>query len=85
MYGRLTGEPYDAEKVGQVPGAYYVKKDTQVLPGGTLVMTGIPNLVWFVNREKGVGGLYASPIMPPDDAKSSELIGAFLKEAFKAV
>ncbi|KAF9881531.1 beta-lactamase family protein [Colletotrichum karsti] len=82
MYGRLTGEPYDAEKVGQAPGAYFIKKDSAILPGGTLVMTGIPNLVWFVNRDRGVGGLYASAIMPPDDAKSSELIAAFLKEVF---
>ncbi|KAI8317076.1 hypothetical protein K4K59_011881 [Colletotrichum sp. SAR11_240] len=82
MYGRLTGEPYDPEKVGQAPGAYFVKKDTQGLPGGTLVMTGIPNLVWFVNRDKGVGGLYASAIMPPDDAKSTELIAGFLREVF---
>ncbi|KAE9569012.1 Acyltransferase LovD [Colletotrichum fructicola] len=82
MYGRLTGESYDPEKVGQAPGAYFVKKDTQGLPGGTLVMTGIPNLVWFVNRDKGIGGLYASAIMPPDDAKSTELIAGFLREVF---
>lgn len=82
MFGRLIGEPYDKEKVGQVPGAYYIKKDTSVLPRGTFFMTGIPNLVWFINREKGIGGLYASAIMPPDDAKSSELVVAFLKEAF---
>ncbi|KAK7423839.1 hypothetical protein QQZ08_008883 [Neonectria magnoliae] len=83
MYGRLTAEPYDPQKVSQVPGAYFVKKDTRQLPAGTLVMTGIPNLVWFLNREKGIGGLYASAIMPPDDAKSGELIGAFLREVFQ--
>ena len=84
MYGRLIGESYDPHKVGQVPGAYYIKKDTNVLPGGTLVMTGIPNLIWFVNRERGIGGLYASAIMPPDDAKSTELSVAFLKQLFPA-
>ncbi|KAK1515812.1 beta-lactamase [Colletotrichum costaricense] len=82
MYGRLTGEEYDPSKVGQAPGAYFIKDDTRILPGGTLVMTGIPNLVWFVNREKGIGGFYASAIMPPDDAKSTELIQGFLEDVF---
>ena len=82
MYGRLIGEEYSPDKVGQVPGAYFIKKDTKIMPGNTLVMTGIPNLVWFVNREKGVGGLYASAVMPPDDAKSAELIASFIKEVF---
>ncbi|KAJ3940587.1 uncharacterized protein N0V96_009592 [Colletotrichum fioriniae] len=82
MYGRLIGEGYDPSKVGQAPGAYFIKEDTRILPGGTLVMTGIPNLVWFVNRAKGIGGFYASAIMPPDDAKSTELIQEFLKEVF---
>lgn len=82
MYGRLTGEEYDPSKIGQAPGAYFIKEDTRILPGGTLVMTGIPNLVWFVNREKGIGGFYASAIMPPDDAKSTKLIQEFVKEIF---
>ncbi|KAL2882729.1 hypothetical protein SGCOL_001940 [Colletotrichum sp. CLE4] len=61
----------------------YGAEDTRTLPGATLVMTDIPNLVWFVNRKKGIGGFYASAIMLPDDAKSTELIQEFLKEAFR--
>ncbi|KXH26763.1 beta-lactamase [Colletotrichum salicis] len=45
MYGRLIGKEYDPRKVGQAPGAYYIKEDTRTLPGAMLVMTGIPNLV----------------------------------------
>jgi hypothetical protein len=82
MYGRLIGEGYDDNKVGHGLGAFLIKQDTRVFPGGTLTMTGIPNLVWFLNRELGVGGLYASAMMPPDDSKSGELIQAFIKEAF---
>ena len=82
MYGRLTWERYDPEKVGHGMGAFLIKKDTEVFPGGTLTMTGLPNLVWFINRERGVGGLYANAILPPDDGKSGELIQAFIKEAF---
>ena len=82
MYGRLTGEPYNPKKIGHGLGAFLIKQDTEVLPSGTLTMTGLPNLVWFLNRDKGVGGLYASAILPPDDSKSGELIQAFLKEAF---
>lgn len=82
MYGRLIGELYNPSKVGQALGAYFIKEDTNILPGNTLVMTGIPNLVWFINRDKGVGGLYASAIMPPDDESSSKLVCAFLKKVF---
>ncbi|KAF3005246.1 hypothetical protein E8E14_004599 [Neopestalotiopsis sp. 37M] len=82
MYGRLIGEPYDAEKVGHGLGAFLIKKDTNVFPGGTLTMTGLPNLVWFINRKRGIGGLYASAVLPPDDAKSGEIIQAFIREAF---
>lgn len=82
MYGRLIGKRYDPQKVGHGMGAFLIKKDTEVFPGGTLTMTRLLNLVWFINRERGVGGLYASAILPPDDGKSGELIQAFIKEAF---
>lgn len=81
MYGRLIGEEYDQNKFGHGLGAFLVKENTRVMPAGTLTMTGIPNLVWFLNRNLGVGGLYASAMMPPDDEKSSALITAFIHEA----
>lgn len=83
MYSRLIGQPYDDQTVSHALGAFKILKDTNVMPKGTLTMTGLPNLVWFLNRDLGIGGLYASAIMPPDDKKSGELIVAFVKEAFK--
>ncbi|KAI1817912.1 beta-lactamase/transpeptidase-like protein [Poronia punctata] len=44
---------------------------------GTMTWTGLPNLVWFIDRKSDLCGLYAAQLYPPADAKSGELCGLF--------
>lgn len=37
---------------------------------------GLPNLWWWLDREKGVAGMICTQIMPSADARVGDLIGA---------
>lgn len=37
---------------------------------------GLPNLWWWLDREKGVAGMVCTQIMPSSDARVGDLIGA---------
>ncbi|OCL05447.1 beta-lactamase/transpeptidase-like protein [Glonium stellatum] len=52
-------------------------------PKGTLTWSGLPNLVWAVNREKGLALFYATQIVPWGDEKSHTLTHAFETAAWK--
>jgi CubicO group peptidase (beta-lactamase class C family) len=64
-------------------GGMVLTKDSEVLPKGTLSWGGLPNLKWFVNREKGVAAMYASQVFPPGDKKSTDLSNEFFKEVMR--
>lgn len=49
---------------------------------GTMSWGGMPNLIWFIDREAGLCGLYASQILPPGDLKSVEMSTLFEKEMY---
>lgn len=64
-------------------GGLVLTRDSDILPKGTLSWGGLPNLKWFINREYGVAAMYASQVLPPGDAKSTELSVAFFKEVIR--
>ncbi|KAK5048593.1 hypothetical protein LTR84_005684 [Exophiala bonariae] len=51
--------------------------------GGSVSWGGYPNLKWWVDRNAGLCGLYASQLHPPGDAKSVELYFRFQAEMYK--
>ncbi|KAH7125086.1 beta-lactamase/transpeptidase-like protein [Dactylonectria estremocensis] len=51
----------------------------------TLVWSGAANLFWFVDRQNGICGLFATQVMPPADHVSQALIKAFHEEVYKQV
>jgi CubicO group peptidase (beta-lactamase class C family) len=55
------------------------------LPAYTLTWSGFTNPVWMVNLNKGVGGFFATQIVPPGDPKVCELIAAFWKDFWSEV
>lgn len=61
-------------------GGLVVQKDVPNLPAKTLTWNGMPNIGWFVNRERGLGGIYVSQVLPPSDVKSVKLLGDFWRE-----
>lgn len=44
---------------------------------GSMFWAGLPNLYWWMDRQAGVSGFYASQLLPQGDPKSIELFGEF--------
>lgn len=49
---------------------------------GTLIWSGMPNNFWWVDRGKGVCGLFGTQVYPPGDGKVGEMIDLFEKEVY---
>jgi hypothetical protein len=54
-----------------------VKRDVYFKPKGTLSWTGLPNLLWSVNRERGLALMVAMQKLPWADRKSFDLVARF--------
>ena len=50
---------------------------------GTMKWGGLPNLTWFIDREAGLCGMYASQLLPPGDHLSVEMGRDFEKEVYR--
>lgn len=50
---------------------------------GTLAWAGALGTLWFVNRDRGMAGYYATQLFPPEDEKNLEVIEEFIREAFR--
>ncbi|KAG9659751.1 beta-lactamase family protein, partial [Aureobasidium melanogenum] len=49
---------------------------------GTMIWSGMPNNFWFVDREKGVCGLFGTQVYPPGDPQVGEMIDLFEREVY---
>lgn len=52
------------------------------LPARTLTWNGWPNVIWTVNRERGIATLFATQLVPVDDKKTLVHMINFLKGAW---
>ncbi|KAJ7679076.1 beta-lactamase family protein, partial [Mycena polygramma] len=52
------------------------------IPPGTVTWNGMPNVVWAMNRERGVGMLFATQLVPVDDEKAVAVMMEFLRGAW---
>ncbi|KAF7978978.1 hypothetical protein HWV62_44231 [Athelia sp. TMB] len=50
---------------------------------GSMSWGGLPNLFWWIDRETGITGMYASQVVPQGDAKSCELFADFEKLVYE--
>ncbi|KIW78294.1 hypothetical protein Z517_08129 [Fonsecaea pedrosoi CBS 271.37] len=64
-------------------GGLYMEDDIGVHRKGTLTWGGLPNLVWIMNRDRGVAALYATQLIPPADPKNIALANHFFDEVFR--
>ncbi|KAJ7469812.1 beta-lactamase family protein [Mycena galericulata] len=53
------------------------------MPPGTVTWNGMPNVVWAMNRERGVGMFFATQLVPVDDEKAVAVMMKFLSGAWK--
>lgn len=44
---------------------------------GSMSWGGLPNLVWWMDRQAGLSGIYASQVIPPGDPRSLEMARKF--------
>ena len=42
----------------------------------------MPNLIWAMNREKGLGIIFATQLLPVDDEKAVDLAMSFMRGAW---
>ncbi|CAI6309419.1 unnamed protein product [Periconia digitata] len=60
---------------------YFVTEDVEradfLIPKGTLTWSGLPNLQWAVNRERGIGYMFCTQILPWNDDVSQSLSAEF--------
>ncbi|KAJ7621200.1 beta-lactamase family protein [Roridomyces roridus] len=52
------------------------------MPEGTLTWNGMPNVVWAMHRQAGVGIVFATQLVPVDDEKVVHLMMEFFKGAW---
>jgi CubicO group peptidase (beta-lactamase class C family) len=52
------------------------------MPAGTVTWNGMPNVIWAMNREKGLGMIFATQLLPVDDENTVDLAMAFMRGAW---
>ncbi|KAL6808634.1 beta-lactamase family protein [Trichoderma sp. SZMC 28015] len=63
------------EEDGTLPGS--------CIPKGTVAFEGQPNIIWTMNREKGLMMLFSTQLLPGYDVKAHNLAVQFLYDAWK--
>jgi CubicO group peptidase (beta-lactamase class C family) len=51
---------------------------------GSLAWAGLANTYYWIDQKKGIGGVYATQVLPFADTKALPLFYAFEKEAYAA-
>ncbi|CAE7009272.1 hypothetical protein P3342_002988 [Pyrenophora teres f. teres] len=69
----MSATPQAASKSWSLGGLLLLSDSPDGKKAGTMTWGGYPNLTWFVDRTKGLTGLYASQVIPPGDSKSAEM------------
>ncbi|KAF9890053.1 hypothetical protein FE257_006733 [Aspergillus nanangensis] len=83
IFGAMTSIRASDGGINWGLGGLYTEKDAGSIRKGSLVWGGLPNLVWFVNREHGLAGLYASQMLPPGDPQSGKLANEFMNHIWR--
>ncbi|WAO92270.1 Beta-lactamase domain-containing protein [Fusarium falciforme] len=80
LHKQLTGDDTGHPEVAFGLGGLVVQGNVPNLPSKTLTWNGMPNIGWFVNRDRDLGAVYVSQVLPTGDAKSVGLLGEFWRE-----
>lgn len=54
------------------------------MPPGTVTWDGMPNVIWAMNKGKGIGMVFATQLLPVGDVKTMELAMEFFRDAWAA-
>ena len=73
-------------RVGHGLAGSVLMDDTEAgLNSGTLSWSGLPNILWTIDRHSGLSLLYASNVVPYGDMKSHQMQQLFEKEMCKRI
>jgi CubicO group peptidase (beta-lactamase class C family) len=85
-YAFCAGKPGDdgPPTVNWSMGGLVVEKELPLshLPKGTVVWEGMPNVLWAMNREKGLGAFFVTQLIPVGDIIANELATTFMRDAW---
>lgn len=82
IIGAMTGSGDISSSMNFGLGGVLSLQDCGMMRKGTLAWGGMPNMIWFLNREAGAAGVYASQVLPPGDAASSKLANQFIDSVY---
>ncbi|KAJ9144472.1 Beta-lactamase family protein [Pleurostoma richardsiae] len=83
LHKQLTGDASGAPAVAFGLGGLVVMEDVPNLPSGTLTWNGMPNIGWFVNRDRDLAAIYMSQVLPASDPQSVKLLGDFWRDVLR--
>jgi CubicO group peptidase (beta-lactamase class C family) len=78
----FTSRKQDTELNHGLGGQLILSDGETGIKGGTLTWSGLPNLLWTVDRRSGLSLFYASNVVPFGDIKSHKMQQFFEKEMY---
>jgi CubicO group peptidase (beta-lactamase class C family) len=80
----ITLTPGADSPVNYTTGGLYVEDTLPLsgMPKGTVTWNGMANVIWAINREKGLGMLFVTQLLPPDDEKVIGVAMEFMRGAW---
>lgn len=85
LIGAMTGSEHFGEGLSFGLGGVLSLEDHGAMRRGSLAWGGMPNMVWFLNRDAGVAGIYATQLLPPGDPAASKLANQFIECIYASV
>ena len=87
LIGAPHSEPLDQIDINYGLGGLLIMQDIETekyyRPKGTLTWSGLPNLTWAINREKGIAIFYGTQILPYADEETQNLWTSFETAAWR--
>jgi CubicO group peptidase (beta-lactamase class C family) len=75
--GRSAAGVVPNHALGGFIATHDIEREHYYKPKGTLSWSGMPNLAWNINRERGLATFFATQVMPWNEEKSQALASAF--------
>ncbi|KAL7624311.1 hypothetical protein AAE478_005872 [Parahypoxylon ruwenzoriense] len=85
-YRRVFGNSFDLDRQvldHGLGGQLGTKDEVRRRKAGTMSWGGLPNLIWWIDREAGLCGAYFSNLVPMGDARVVELEAAFERVVYE--
>lgn len=78
----IVAGPVSGEHVNHGLGGLLIQEETPEIaqPKNLLCWGGSPNIVWFISKDRGVAGFFATQMSPFGDGIVKEVVNAWKKD-----